>query len=70
MCIHLPNTDGKPSHCITEVKLNFFIFCRSSFRHISSVIPETDLKAANDFSIKNEPILGYLPGSRVSMEAQ
>lgn len=43
----------------------FSFFYRINFRFISSVIPETDLRVANDFSIKNEPILGYLPGSKV-----
>ena len=32
-------------------------------RSISSVIPKTDIEL-KDFQIKNEPVLGYLPGSQ------
>ena len=41
------------------------IFCCSRLgkRAISSVVPRSDLEVT-DFSITNEPILGYLPGSQ------
>ena len=41
------------------------LFCCSRLgkRAISSVVPRSDLEVT-DFSITNEPILGYLPGSQ------
>jgi hypothetical protein len=29
------------------------------------VIPQSDIRVLNDFKVKNEPILTYLPGSKV-----
>jgi len=40
-----------------------------SKRTISSVIPNTDLEV-KDFSVENEPVLGYLPGSKERTELQ
>jgi len=40
-----------------------------SKRAISSVVPRTDLEI-NDFKIKNEPILGYLKGSKERIELE
>jgi len=36
---------------------------RIGLRSISSVVPKTDI-SVSDFKIKNEPVLGYLPGSK------
>ena len=43
---------------------------RLGVRCISSVVPKSDI-AVSDFTVKNEPILGYLPGSseRTELEA-
>merc|ERR1719326_2404645 len=38
-------------------------------RSISSVVPKSDLEVT-DFSIENEPILGYLPGSKERSELE
>ena len=39
-------------------------------RCISSVVPKSDI-IVNDFTVKNEPLYGYMPGSpeRVELEA-
>ena len=43
---------------------------RLGVRCISSVVPKSDI-AVTDFTVKNEPVLGYLPGSqeRTDLEA-
>ena len=43
---------------------------RLGVRCISSVVPKSDI-AVTDFTVKNEPVLGYLPGSqeRADLEA-
>jgi hypothetical protein len=54
-------------HC----KYNSFIFrLNGHVRCISSVVPKSDIQL-KDFTVKNEPILGYLPGSkeRADLEA-
>lgn len=40
-----------------------FTFFRIGVRCISSVVPKADI-FVSDFSIKNEPVLSYLPGSK------
>ena len=44
--------------------------CRLGVRCISSVVPKSDI-IVNDFTVKNEPLYGYMPGSpeRVELEA-
>lgn len=43
---------------------------RLGVRCISSVVPKSDI-AVTDFTVKNEPLFGYMPGSpeRVELEA-
>ena len=38
-------------------------------RCISSVVPKSDI-AVSDFTVKNEPVLGYLPGSKERSELE
>ena len=49
-------------------KCNNYI-SRIGKRSISSVVPKSDLEVT-DFSIENEPILGYLPGSKERSELE
>jgi hypothetical protein len=42
---------------------NQVFFCRLGLRCISSVVPKSDI-SVTDFKVENEPILGYLAGSK------
>ena len=44
-------------------------FYRLGLRAISSVVPKSDIEV-RDFPVKNEPILGYLPGSQERKELE
>lgn len=56
-----------PAVCFSSVLLRLII---GGFRSISSVVSKADIQVT-DFSVKNEPVLGYLPGSpeRSALEA-
>lgn len=54
--------------CSIESKVNLEIIYRTALRCLGSVVPEMKV---SDFDVKNEPVLGYLKGSkeRAQLEA-
>jgi len=44
-------------------------FIKTGSRSISSVVPKSDIEI-KDFQVENEPVLGYLPGSKERTELQ
>ena len=49
--------------CSIRCLTTFLSYYRLGVRCISSVVPKSDI-AVTDFTVKNEPVLGYLPGSQ------